>query len=252
MAVVMTQIQNASTGAKSPQSLLTVGGPTDQAEAGAMRALLNDAATVFDISEELALEVLCSNIERLNATSAGGPTNPTSSTSTPSGIRTPAGEEINMPSVGIHCGGSEGSHGPTREEAIQLAILSRRFLSKKVPPIPVKEYIQRIHRFCPMAPGVFLATSAYITRMVLKDKVLQVTPKNMHRLVLAGLHVATKALEDMGYLHSRVAKVGGVSEQELTKLEITFCFMANFELRVDAQMLMDEVKLQSQPANPAN
>lgn len=108
----------------------------------------------------------------------------------------------------------------------------------------------RLHRYCPLSTAVYLATSFYITRMALVDKLLHVTPKNMHRLVLAGLLVATKALEDLSYPHSRVAKVGGVSEQELSKLEISFCFLANFELRVDAQMLMDEAGLQRLQDSP--
>ena len=32
------------------------------------------------------------------------------------------------------------------------------------------------------------------------------------------------------YPHARIAKVGGVSELELARLEISFCFLAVFEL----------------------
>ena len=244
----MTQVQGTSTDGISPHAMLKLGGPRSQADLGTADAPLNGITAVYAISAEEALEVLCRNLERLSAMSAEASTNPDSSTSTPPGIQTPAGEDAAMPTVWIHCDGPERSAGRAREEAFQLAMLSRKFLSKKVPPIPLKEYIQRLQRYCPMAPAIFLATSVYITRMAVAEKTLRVTPKNMHRLVLAGLLVATKALEDMSYPHSRVAKVGGVSEQELSKLEITFCFMANFELRVDALMLMEEVEFHSQPA----
>lgn len=135
-----------------------------------------------------------------------------------------------------------GDH--SRAEALQLGIISRRFLSKKVPPIALKDYLLRLHRYCPMSTAVYLATSVYITKMTLVEKALRVTPRNMHRLVLAGLLVANKALEDLSFRHSRFAKVGGVSNQELSKLEINFCFLADFELRVDAEMLMEEVRAQ--------
>ena len=46
-----------------------------------------------------------------------------------------------------------------------------------------------------------------------------------------------KALEDLSYPHRRFAKVGGVGESELGRLEVSFCFLANFELRVDEGML---------------
>lgn len=46
-----------------------------------------------------------------------------------------------------------------------------------------------------------------------------------------------KALEDLSYPHSKFAKVGGVSETELARLEISFCFLVGFELRVDEEAL---------------
>ncbi|KAJ5232750.1 hypothetical protein N7468_005706 [Penicillium chermesinum] len=251
MAVALTQIQDASTGIKSPQSLKP-GGLNNHAQSSACDALLNSTAAVFEMSADMALDILSSNMDRLNALGADAPTNPNSLSATPSGMRTPAGGDTPLPTVGIRSGGPASSPEQAREEAFQLAILSRKFLSKKVPPIALKDYIQRLHKYCPMSTAVFLAASVYISRMVLEEKLLRVTPKNMHRLVLAGLYVATKALEDSSYSHSRVAKVGGVSEQELSKLEITFCFLADFELRVDAQMLMEEVKLLSQPADLSN
>jgi hypothetical protein len=137
-----------------------------------------------------------------------------------------------------------------RAEALQLGIISRRFLSKKVPPIALKDYLLRLHRYCPMSTAVYLATSVYITRMALEEKVIRVTTRNMHRLVLAGLLVATKALEDLSFRHSRFAKVGGVSNHELSKLEINFCFLADFELRVDAEMLMEEARVQGSRTAP--
>jgi hypothetical protein len=93
-----------------------------------------------------------------------------------------------------------------------------------------------------MSTAVYLATSIYITRLATVDRVISINGKNMHRLVLAGLRVAMKALEDLSYPHSRVAKVGGVSERELSRLEISFCFLTDFELRVDAQMLADQAQ----------
>lgn len=51
-----------------------------------------------------------------------------------------------------------------------------------------------------------------------------------------------KALEDFSYPHRRFAKVGGVSETELGRLEVSFCFVTNFELRVDKEGLLEHAR----------
>jgi hypothetical protein len=202
-------------------------------------------SAVFDISPEAALHLLCENIERLAAVFENEPSGTdelNSHSSTALEVDTP-GEDgaLEVQTVGLHVKGDNEVYDPVRatEEAVQMAILAKKFLSKKVPPISLKEYLLRLHKYCPMSTAVYLAASVYISRMTLVENVLRVLPKNMHRLVLAGVWVASKALEDLSYAHSRVAKVGGVTEQELTKLEISFCFLADFELRVDARMLME-------------
>jgi hypothetical protein len=125
--------------------------------------------------------------------------------------------------------------------AVQHGHIARKFFSKRPPPISTTEYLLRMHKYCPMSTAVYLATSCYITRMAVVEKIVPVTPRNVHRLLLAGLRVAMKALEDLSWPHARFAKVGGVSEIELGRLEITFCFLMNFELKVDAEMLTREV-----------
>ncbi|KAI9927356.1 hypothetical protein ASPWEDRAFT_43746 [Aspergillus wentii DTO 134E9] len=207
-------------------------------------SLANDAAQIFSISPEKAFSLLCLNLEGLGETNAGLSTNPLVAVASAfnritgrDGVAN--GEESTPMKVTELHFDSPGQEG---HDSVQQSVLSKRFLSKKEPPIPLKVYLERIHRYCPMSTAVYLATSIYITKMTKIEKVFSVNPKNMHRLVLAGLRVAMKALEDLSYPHSRVAKVGGVSERELSRLEISFCFLADFELRVDAQMLMDEAE----------
>lgn len=115
---------------------------------------------------------------------------------------------------------------------LQHSAITRKFYSKKPPPIGISDYLLRMHRFCPMSTAVYLATSLYIYRLAVLEKAIVVTKRNAHRLLLAGLRVAMKALEDLSYPHAKVAKVGGVSEAELARLEISFCFLAGFELVV--------------------
>ncbi|OLN80975.1 Cyclin-U4-1 [Colletotrichum chlorophyti] len=120
---------------------------------------------------------------------------------------------------------------------VQHGAITRRFYSKQPPPISIEEYLTRVHRFCPMSTAVYLATSLYIHRLAVEEKAIPVAKRNSHRLVLAGLRVAMKALEDQSYPHNKFAKVGGVGEVELRRLEISFCFLVNFELVVTEETL---------------
>ena len=120
---------------------------------------------------------------------------------------------------------------------IQHGAITRKFYSKKPPPIALEEYLLRLHRYCPMSTAVYLATSLYVHRLAIVERIIPVTGRNAHRLLLAGLRVAMKALEDLSYPHARFSKAGGVSEAELGRLEVSFCFLTNFELKVDEAML---------------
>lgn len=124
---------------------------------------------------------------------------------------------------------------------LQHSAITRKFYSKQPPPISLEDYLMRIHRFCPMSTAVYLATSVYIHRLAVEERAIPVTRRNCHRLLLAGLRVAMKALEDHSYPHRRFSKVGGVSENELARLEISFCFLTNFELRTTKEILLKQV-----------
>ncbi|KAL9102135.1 MAG: hypothetical protein Q9187_009160 [Circinaria calcarea] len=126
---------------------------------------------------------------------------------------------------------------------VQHGAIARKFYSKRPPPISLEEYLLRLHLYCPMSTAVYLATGFYIHRLAVIERILPVTVRNAHRLLLAGLRIAMKALEDLSYPHRRFAKVGGVSEPELGRLEISFCFLTNFELKVDKEMLYRQATL---------
>lgn len=146
--------------------------------------------------------------------------------------KTPIGSPEAHPTEPFHIIGSD-----TAPLYVQDGALTRKFYSKRPPPIPLEEYLLRLHRYCPMSTGVYLATAFYIHKLSIVDRIFPVTGRNAHRLVLAGLRSAMKALEDLSYPHRRFAKVGGVSEPELGRLEISFCFLMDFDFRVDKELL---------------
>ncbi|MCJ1277310.1 hypothetical protein MMC21_005122 [Puttea exsequens] len=229
---------------------------------------------IFTLAPLAALKLLCGTIEMLvHLTGDVPPTPPISTPSTPnlgliqgvqsnpdrkvkekrksSGYSDGAANADEVPERAKTPIGSPEAHpteplriigGETKPLNIQQGALARKFYSKKPPPISLEEYLTRLHKYCPMSTGVYLATSLYIHRLAVIEKILPVTVRNVHRLVLAGLRVAMKALEDLSYPHRRFAKVGGVSESELGRLEVSFCFVTDFELKVDKEMLLEHAK----------
>ncbi|KAK3899224.1 cyclin-domain-containing protein [Staphylotrichum tortipilum] len=126
---------------------------------------------------------------------------------------------------------------------LQHSAITRKFYCRTPPPISITDYLLRIHNYCPMSTGVYLATSLYMHRLAVSERAIVVTRRNAHRLLLAGLRVAMKALEDQSYPHVRFARVGGVSERELARLEISFCFLTGFELTVNVALLTQHWEL---------
>ncbi|MCJ1286983.1 hypothetical protein MMC26_006330 [Xylographa opegraphella] len=158
--------------------------------------------------------------------------------------RTPIGSPEAHPAEPFHIIGND-----PQPLYVQEGALTRKFYSKRPPPIPLEEYLLRLHRYCPMSTAVYLATSLYIHKLAFVERIIPVTRRNAHRLVLAGLRVAMKALEDLSYPHRRFAKVGGVSEPELGRLEISFCFLTDFELKVGKEMLHKHAEMMRDGAN---
>ena len=143
-----------------------------------------------------------------------------------------------------------GADAPSPQ--IQQEAIARKFFSKAPPPVPLEEYMARLQRYCPMSTAVYLAAGVYIYRLAVEEKLVPVTARTVHRLVLASLRVAMKALEDLRYPQQRFAGVGGVRESELRLLEISLCYLTNFDLQVDNDTLYSKTVQLQQAATQAN
>lgn len=129
------------------------------------------------------------------------------------------------------------------QQDAQQAAIARKFFSKTIPPISLDEYLGRMQRYCPMSTAVWLAAAYYISILGLPSfqqpsPLVPLTPRTAHRLLLASLRVAMKALEDLRYPQPRFAGVGGVSENELKGLEISLCYLMEFRLQVNGERLL--------------
>lgn len=119
----------------------------------------------------------------------------------------------------------------------QHAAIARRFFSKTAPPFSLEEYLLRLHKYCPHSPGVYLAAAAYCHRLCVSELMVPATSRTVHRLALAAIRVAAKALEDNKWTQDRMSKVGGVGKVQIMNLEVALCFLLDFDLWVDDKIM---------------
>ncbi|GEM12688.1 hypothetical protein Rt10032_c24g6705 [Rhodotorula toruloides] len=167
------------------------------------------------------------------------------------------------------------STGPTSNEQPMSSLLTASavalsspnatlcFHARNVPAISIEAYLQRILKYCPTTNEVFLALLVYFDRMARigleaqrlglpKDqqagpdamadvpnpsKLFAIDSYNVHRLVIAGVTVASKFFSDVFYTNSRYAKVGGLPLHELNQLELQFLLLNDFRLKISVDEL---------------
>ena len=220
--------------------------------------LNNEQWDITSISALAALRMLTGALELL--AEATGDVPPTPPVSRPT---TPINEEVNLlrrtssvpvPPITI---GSPEAHphepitvigGDAEDVTRQHAAIARRFFSKVAPPFSLSEYLQRLHKWCPHSPGVYLAAATYCHRLCVSDLMVPATSRTIHRLAIASIRVSAKALEDNKWTQDRMSKVGGVSKIQLMNLEVTLCFLLDFDLWVDGKVLAKRMFLLQQAA----
>ena len=105
--------------------------------------------------------------------------------------------------------------------------IALRFSSKSVPKISVLQYLERyaplfdsfdsrIRKYNDVRTPMLLTLAIYLDRLEFPP----LNELNVHRVVLAGLRIAAKFLEDLVWRHDRYAKVVGVTARELSRLEL--------------------------------
>jgi len=109
------------------------------------------------------------------------------------------------------------------------------FHARNIPTISLEAYLLRILKYCPISNEVFLSLLVYFDRMSklsadATGAVFAIDSYNVHRLVIAGVTVASKFLSDVFYTNTRYAKVGGLPQAELNQLELQFLLLNDFRL----------------------
>ncbi|CAE5966208.1 unnamed protein product [Arabidopsis arenosa] len=113
------------------------------------------------------------------------------------------------------------------------------FHGSKAPSMIIYRYTERIHRYAQCSPACFVAAFAYILRYLRRpeatSKDRRLTSLNVHRLLITSLLVAAKFLDRKCYNNAYYAKIGGVSTEEMNRLERTFLFDIDFRLNITTE-----------------
>lgn len=110
------------------------------------------------------------------------------------------------------------------------------FHGVRSPAITIAKYLERIYKYTSCSPSCFVVGYVYIDRLVHKQPDFPVISLNIHRLFLTSVMIAAKMLDDAHYNNAFYARVGGISNSELNRLEIDFLFRLAFRLKVTAKV----------------
>lgn len=95
------------------------------------------------------------------------------------------------------------------------------FHARNIPTISLEAYLLRILKYCPTTNQVFLSLLVYFDRMSkltadATHRTFVIDSYNIHRLVIAGVTVASKFFSDVFYTNSRYAKVSPHQSASIT------------------------------------
>ncbi|XP_065859924.1 cyclin-U2-1-like [Euphorbia lathyris] len=106
----------------------------------------------------------------------------------------------------------------------------------ETPDMTIQSYLERIFRYTKAGPSVYVVAYVYIDRFCQANPGFRINSRNVHRLLITTIMVASKYVEDMNYRNSYYARVGGLSKIELNRLEVEFLFLMGFKLHVNVSV----------------
>lgn len=109
-----------------------------------------------------------------------------------------------------------------------------RFHSRAPPTINIVDYLTRIERYTNVEAAVLLILLPYVDKVCSRWTTFTVNSLSVHRFVIAGVSVGSKALSDSFCTNGRYARVGGVSLAEMCLLEKEFCEAIDWRLTVSS------------------
>lgn len=105
-----------------------------------------------------------------------------------------------------------------------------RFHSRTPPDISIRDYLQRIIRFCSIDRAILMVVIYFIDVLSHSYHQFQVNTLTVHRFIITSVTVACKGLCDAFCTNAHYAKVGGISTVELNMLEVEFLSKVQYKI----------------------
>lgn len=123
--------------------------------------------------------------------------------------------------------------GKSNEESKKHLV--KPFISKKIPTISIKDYIDRLIKYSKAFDDIVIIILIYIDTVCAKHDI-NLNYYNIHKLIFAAFIVAIKFYEDDYYSIQYYAKLGGISRKEAINLEYEFMSLIDFKLFVKQEL----------------
>jgi hypothetical protein len=121
-------------------------------------------------------------------------------------------------------------------DSVRLGKSLNAFHGVRAPGISIPKYLERIYKYTNCSPSCFVVGYVYIDMLNHKHPDSLVLSLNVHRLLVTSVMVASKMLDDEHYNNAVYARVGGVSNAELNKLELELLFLLDFKVMVSTRV----------------
>ncbi|KAF3440040.1 hypothetical protein FNV43_RR18318 [Rhamnella rubrinervis] len=113
---------------------------------------------------------------------------------------------------------------------------TRIFDFHETPDMSIQSYLERIFKYTKAGPSVYVVAYVYIDRFCQTNPGFRINVRNVHRLLITTIMVASKYVEDINYRNSYFARVGGLMTDDLNMLELEFLFLMGFKLHVNVSV----------------
>jgi hypothetical protein len=109
------------------------------------------------------------------------------------------------------------------------------FSTKSPAKVTLQYFFGRIKRYSKIEESTLIIILIYADRMCTTSGII-LNPHNIHRIILGCLLLAIKYNEDIYFTNEQYAKIGGVSLEELNRLESNSIVLLNFKLYISEDL----------------
>jgi len=131
----------------------------------------------------------------------------------------------------VHCARNASRRAAVAKDDESLRGCSR-FREAEEPEESVRDFLVRIRRSLRCSKECLILAMIYIDRAAERCPSLAIDSLTVHRLLLSGIMMASKYLDDHGFDNAHYAKVGGMALSEMNALEATLVDALRWRLYV--------------------